>query len=365
MMRAIVDELGSTYPLATEPWIAPYQDRARLGLLQKLRIRHLGPAASWPADLMPRRFRSLFGIVREQEIGAVLDVSGFRYSDDDPWGARSANELDQNTRRWAKRGTRVILMPQAFGPFLKPEIARPFARAAARCVLIYARDGESHAHLQRLLGADPRVRLAPDFTIPLAGQLPADLGERTGARPFACVVPNDRMVEGKDRAGSEAYLIFLSSILEMIKARGLLPLLLLHETKRDAAIAERLASGVPGTLVLPESDPLRLKGILGAAQLVVASRFHALVGALAQGVPALATGWSHKYAGLLADFGCPEAMVNVGDGADDLSAKVDALLSPASREPLIARLRENAQRLGLQVDRMWLDVREALEHAGS
>ena len=117
MMRAIVGELGDDADLVVEPWIAPYRERARLGLFQKLWVRRLGPAAALPATVLPPAVRRWFGIVAEAQIDAVLDASGFRYTDDDRYGARSARELEGNARRWRDRGKTVVLLPQALGPF--------------------------------------------------------------------------------------------------------------------------------------------------------------------------------------------------------------------------------------------------------
>ena len=49
-----------------------------------------------------------------------------------------------------------------------------------------------------------------------------------------------------------------------------------------------------------------LKAVIARLDLLVGSRYHALVGALASGVPVCALGWAHKYAELLQPFGLAE-----------------------------------------------------------
>jgi len=108
-------------------------------------------------------------------------------------------------------------------------------------------------------------------------------------------------------------------------------------------------------------DPQELKGLLGAAQGVVGSRFHALVSALSQGIPSLGTGWSHKYEALFADYGvedqlltldCPEATL-----AESLDRLLDLERNGAQRQALTAR--SNA--LKAQSAAFWDQVFERLD----
>ena len=189
---------------------------------------------------LPRRVRRRFGIVGEDQIDAVLDASGFRYSDDDRYGARSARELERNARRWRRAGKLVVLLPQALGPFRTPAVREPFLRALDAVDLVYARDARSEAHLRELAPGDERIRRAPDFTIALAGTCPPDLEALVGSGPFACLVPNDRMLERTAPEVAEGYVAFLRSCAHEVAALGLRPVLVLHETARDAPFVERL-----------------------------------------------------------------------------------------------------------------------------
>lgn len=66
------------------------------------------------------------------------------------------------------------------------------------------------------------------------------------------------------------------------------------------------------TAMLPESEHLtvlsgdmqagELRELIGRCDLLVASRFHAIISAMAMKVPAVVIGWSHKYAEVLAPF---------------------------------------------------------------
>ena len=98
---------------------------------------------------------------------------------------------------------------------------------------------------------------------------------------------------------------------------------LIHEGEGDRQIADQVNRELGDSLpTIAEPDPLRTKGIIGRCDLVISSRFHALVSALSQGVPALGTGWSHKYQMLFEDYGFPEGLLDVRD--DD--QKIDVIL---------------------------------------
>lgn len=361
MMRAIVKELGEDVDLAVEPWIAPYGARARLGLLQKLWVRRLGRGAALPASLVPRPVRRRFGIVGENEIHAVLDASGFRYTDDDRYGRRSARELEGNARRWRRGGKVVVLLPQALGPFRTPDVREPFLRALESVDLVYARDARSEAHLRAVAPGDERIRRAPDFTITLAGICPPDLERLVGSGPFACLVPNDRMLERTAPEIAEGYVAFLRSCAHEVAALGLRPVLVLHETARDTAFVERLGDALgPEPRVVTERDPLVLKGILGAAAVVVSSRYHALVSAMSQGVPVVATGWSHKYAALLEDFGTPGQLIDVLADPGELRARLAVGVDGPARGEMRATLQRRTVEQADEVAAMWAEIRTRL-----
>ena len=84
-----------------------------------------------------------------------------------------------------------------------------------------------------------------------------------------------------------------------------------------------------------------LKAMIGACDLMLGSRFHALIAALSSGVPSVAIGWAHKYPELLGEFGMerlvfdhddltPEALVQavmeVWDARADYRAEINERL---------------------------------------
>ena len=75
-----------------------------------------------------------------------------------------------------------------------------------------------------------------------------------------------------------------------------------NDVETCQAIYERLRAKAYCHLVVQDYAPATLRTIIGACDFLVASRFHAMVSALAKGVPTVVTGWSHKYVEVLEMF---------------------------------------------------------------
>lgn len=118
-------------------------------------------------------------------------------------------------------------------------------------------------------------------------------------------------------------------------------------------LAEKVSEAVGGIPVVKEVDPLHIKGILGTCDATVGSRFHGLVSALSQGVPSLATGWSHKYQRLFEDYEFGEGLVSVTDSDEVLFSKLELLIDSNSAEELRGKLNERSVELKQLSAEMW------------
>jgi len=101
----------------------------------------------------------------------------------------------------------------------------------------------------------------------------------------------------------------------LVEERGYGVLLLAHSTRpwatsvkdNDLPLCRNIHTGLrhPGACCFPEgahhADTLR--ALLGGCRFLVASRFHAMISGLSEGVPSLLIGWSHKYLEVLESFG--------------------------------------------------------------
>lgn len=83
--------------------------------------------------------------------------------------------------------------------------------------------------------------------------------------------------------------------------------------------------------------------------------------ALSQGVPSLATGWSHKYISLFEDYKLNDGIVTVMDSDDAIYKKINNLLNPAARHNIKLNLLEWSSVLKKKSLEMWDFVFEIID----
>ncbi|SDS30080.1 colanic acid/amylovoran biosynthesis protein [Halopseudomonas xinjiangensis] len=358
MLHAVLQQLAERYPDAkrvmepgrpASPY--PYAKRSELGLYQKAWLWRKGVPFGDLARLVPAGIREQYGVVLDSEIDVVLDAAGFAYSDQ--WGPELSEELARSARRWHARGTKVILLPQAFGPFTDQRSKDAVKAFVEHCDLIYTREQISYEHLTGVVGEMDKIRLSPDFTNLVEGVVPKDFD---AGRNRVCLVPNYRMLDKTDNSVAGGYVPFMQRVAKMLSERGAQPFLLVHEGENDYRLAQQIAEAGGGLPIIQESDPLKIKGILGQCQGTVGSRFHGLVSALSQGVPSLATGWSHKYRMLFADYGFEEGVLNIDISDADLAGALNHITDPQRHAQLSAQLNDHSSALKEKSHAMWREV---------
>ncbi|MBX0301727.1 polysaccharide pyruvyl transferase family protein [Cryobacterium sp. 1639] len=345
MMMAVAARLGEEFQLSVSPNGSRYPVRARLGLKQTLLLNQAPITSAFASDRLPRSIRNAFGLTSDSEISGVLDASGFAYSDS--FSTRRSDREARHANRWHRRGTPIVFLPQAFGPFDKKEQRVSSAKLLSHATIVFARDKVSLDHIRSLSSRIP-VQLSPDFTVGLkTTDIPSPIdGE------FAAIVPNSKMVS-HTKLGLDEYLDTLIIAGRTAQSAGIEPVVVIHEFS-DMQLGERIAEALSCRL-FAHADPLVLKRVLGDATIAVASRFHAIVGALSQGTPVLAYGWSHKYGELLSDFGVPQWQFH---GDEDMRRAVESLLVDATGKDTV---RASAVEIVAKNSAMWSTVVDILK----
>lgn len=363
MLRSIVAKLRQEVPQATLVMAPPrvydsYPLRCELGLYQKIWLKRYRIQWGYFGKLIHKRLRQMYGMVLDSEIDVVLDASGFSYSDQ--WGDGNSLEAAKSIKRWKKQGTKVVFMPQAFGPFESPKARRAFREVTESADLIFPREEVSYKYVSDLTGSRGNIIMAPDFTNLISGVVPKDFDAY--ANRF-CIIPNYRMMDKTGEGTSSNYISFLITCAKYLQRQGAKPFILIHEGGNDFWLGMQVANGLEQEInIVRETHALRIKGIIGASDGVISSRFHGLVSALSQGIPALATGWSHKYEMLFKDYGFPEGMLSVNSDQQEIQGKIDLLLSESSREGLRKNLRETSAIQKQGASRMWDEVLTLIKH---
>ena len=308
-------------------------------------------AISLVAEATPGALLGIRGAYRPTSVGALVDASGFAFGDQ--WGPGAANAKAHLFESYAEAARPIVLLPQAFGPFERSEVARAAFNALNRVDLMFARDPESLAHVRGLGLTRPRIEMAADFTN-LIEPAPADL-----AAPTVIVIPNGRMTQMVDGVTDDRYARFLAACASTALSCGFDVVAMAHEAM-DIVYAETLSSRLGGAVRVQRiEDAVASKAIIGGASLVISSRFHGLVNALSQSVPAIGTSWSHKYAQLAQDYGCPEAIWDI-DPPDVVEPRLREWLSTDRLAARRITLGSRSTALKEATRSMWTEVRSTI-----
>lgn len=310
---------------------------------------------------LPDWLKRRYGLVADKAVDVILDASGFLYSDQ--WGIKGLSRRRAAALLWREQGKKLIFLPQAFGPFERPDTRACMRDLIGLAELVYARDRQSYEYLAELAPSAANLRLAPDFTNLIEPVPPTGAGDYRGA---VAVVPNQRMLDKQDERAAAAYVDFLVSSAGKLREAGKTVFLLLHE-RGDRTLAERVRERLGGDPeIVFRDNPVELKGLIGQCDFVLASRFHAIVSALSQGVPAIGTSWSHKYQRLYEDYGASGMLVDMHDAPAAGFDRIFADLSDGSRRAVIDR--ELAAAAREQKDRaaaMWAEIFGVVAPVGS
>jgi colanic acid/amylovoran biosynthesis protein len=281
----------------------------------------------------------------------ILDLAGVSFVD-----GRGVPILGYNvlmTGAGLLSGTPVVKCAQALGHF-RDRLNRLAARIVLpRVATVVARGRRTREHL-----ADLGLSNA-DEAADLAFLLPVHDPDRHAARdvlraagvdaPYVTVVPS-AVVEGYAAARGLDYPALLTRSCDRLAAATGRPVVVLAHAARPGAPASRMndlplvrAMGERATdgrvvIVAEDLEPAVLRSIIGGGDVCVTSRFHAMVAALAEAVPVLVVGWSHKYGEVLHDVGLDDWALTYDELTPvALDARLDALL--AEREAVARALR--------------------------
>lgn len=344
MLEAIVERLKDKFDLSASPALLDYSVRAQLGMYQTLHINRFPKVSASLGGYLPREIRRRYGLTADQEIQGVVDASGFAYSD--VFGHKRSQREAAYGERWHRRGVPKVMLPQAYGPFENAKVALWTTRVLNQAEIVFVRDNASRQYLERLQ-IDTPITLAPDFTIGLSPLNLTPLMEGD----YAALVPNTKLVT-KGILPEARYIAHLVALARAAISYGLEPLVVVHESS-DRQLSSIIARQL-GARTFEDPRPRALKAAIGGASLLIASRFHAIVGGLSQSVPTIAIGWSHKYGELLDDFG-------VREWIDDLSVDPDKFVARVLNDDSGAlRLRDAKEELLVRVEAMWQIVEDAL-----
>lgn len=272
-------------------------------------------------------------------------------------------------------GVPVVRLSQALGPFDR-RLNRWAARwTLRRTRLTFARGATSLGHLERL-GLDPeRWTSAPDLAFAFRDDmsltrenddrvdaLARDLAANREDGPVVGLVPSSLVAAQSTSAGDD-HVALLASWVGALVDKGCRVVVMPHATRaghqsmrnNDVAVVEDLHSrlgGVDGVdFVDYDLNAAAIRRLIRHCDVLLTSRFHAMVGALAEGVIPVTVGWSHKYEEVLDVFGCGDLSVDYRAADDTVAATVLSVLrDPDRAEQVRTRRAQVARQAQTQVD---------------
>jgi coenzyme F420-reducing hydrogenase beta subunit/polysaccharide pyruvyl transferase WcaK-like protein len=311
------------------------------------------------------RTRSLRALARAD---VVVDLAGISFAD-----GRGLPNLGYNTLMAGLPlllGRPTVKCSQAMGPF-EERTNRVLARhVLSRMVAVCPRGERTESHV-RALGLT-NVRPAADlaFTMALpddavdeargvlaaarrtgpAGVAPDD-GDGGAERPVV-VMPSSVVHRSAGAKGIDYPALMSDLVDDIVERTGRRVVIVPHSSRPSdqidrmndrptcRMIHQRLDRPEHVDLIDESLPPATLRAIIAEAEVLVTSRFHAMISALTVTTPVLVVGWSHKYAEVLSEFGLEAWVLDFSSLPETaLASRVEALLADA--DEVRARIAEH------------------------
>lgn len=311
-------------------------------------------------------------------IDAVIDISGFAYGD--TWGLNYFKRIAPLLFISNRVGCPHIFLPQAWGPFEDIRVRSTARKMLARPnVTAYARDSKSFRYLHGLFkGEKNNIKIYPDvvFGFPQVSRRNGKALLKTmgceGCRPIIGVAPNMKVYERAKGLGSENSYLYLLIELSRMAIEQLGADVVLHSNeiyKQQLPSDDRfLCALIQSSVNCPEhcfmtDDVLTAEdciSLIGHFDLMVGSRYHALVFALSQGIPCIAISWAHKYKELFKNVSQERVNFPVQHAEPEI---VKEALNEIwkHRDPIGQSILNNAFRLNAQVNKLFDETHELIK----
>jgi colanic acid/amylovoran biosynthesis protein len=208
-------------------------------------------------------------------------------------------------------GKVVICAPQSFGPYGRPPQRRAVRTALNKTDLVLVREDKSLRLLQDV-GVNPdRLNRAIDSAFALRRGKVGDWRRRLGVDDQTCLVGVTAR-QWLDPDAQQRYEGMLAELIDHVQSDPLRRVVLIPQVISDLAgeddrvVNRRIAGfcvGPSPILIDGVHDLYDIKDLYAAMTFVVGMRFHSVIFALTNRVPAIAIDYHHKARGIMADLG--------------------------------------------------------------
>lgn len=318
MTLICICELKKKYPghrMILLAWDASASAREKYAMydLELLEVPPMKFAGAAQNPLLRALYRLRYGshfidtdkIYRNTEL--LVDISGYALGSN--WSPKVCNDYLDNLEFALAYDIPVYLMPQSFGPFdysndagraidtrtrrLFPKIKKIFAREQEGYDALVSHYGLSNVELTYDMVLASSIE---DYSPALRNHLEIHLPEIP--KNSICLIPN---VRTDDNGSGRSTKLYFAAIQEAL-SQGLYVYLTYHSSQDKALCADLKATFAEDDRVIfleHDHSCIEFNELVKKFRFVVASRFHAIVHALKNGIPCIAIGWATKYIELL------------------------------------------------------------------
>jgi polysaccharide pyruvyl transferase WcaK-like protein len=321
-MGACSFDILTTYPAADKPKI-PVGASAQVVGLQPLRLALVEIPIACLA-LVARKLRLPLGWVRARacrsilDSSVVVDVAGISFVDGRGIPITVYNSL--MTGLPLLLGVPTVKAAQALGPFATQPNRLLAKLVLPRLAAVCARGARTREHLDTLHLTN--VTNVADFAFSLdeSENLPESVltSLASAGEKFVVVMPSSVVRGLYESTGAD----YVSAVAELIRAvrstTGLAVVIAPHSYRvghpegrmNDGPVCQQVTAALSGdSMVVGIDEDLsagELRRLIGMGEVLVTSRFHAMISGLSTCTPTVVVGWSHKYREVLDDFGLAE-----------------------------------------------------------
>jgi colanic acid/amylovoran biosynthesis protein len=227
----------------------------------------------------------------------------------------------------------IAHFPQTYGPFKSPLAEWIAKRVLRRSSMIYARDAESQAIAQSLVGRKLRVGLSPDVAFALATAHLAEIRvappmEHDEGSEMVGINVNGLVFNGGYGRDNQFGLVLdyrqflIDFVTEMVTSHRVRIILVPHtfarhgDVESDNEACAILRSLLPKSVqesvhvVEGEYDQHEIKAVIGRCDFFMGCRMHACIAALSQGIPCIGIAYSKKFKGVFESVDAGEFVID-------------------------------------------------------
>ena len=240
----------------------------------------------------------------------IIDVSGYALSSQ--WSILRSISYLLNIMFAKKHSLPYCILPQSIGPFNYPVLYKIFLFPMMKSLLkyperIFVREEEGLNWVHKF--RENNVEKSYDMVLQSENY---NLSNIYTKKPLlkdirieansVCVIPNCRVIERTDR--NKIFIVYEKLIKELVAQNK--TVYILRHSYEDLGACEKIKKPFSNDgnvkLIAGELNAIELENVIKQCGFIIASRYHSVVHAYKNGIPALVIGWASKYSELLKEF---------------------------------------------------------------